>query len=228
MAGQFVKVPTAAEMQGQQDSYAQDRWSKHMTELGKVWQTRGESMQGLNEEQRKAKRDEMEWAWAEEDDAMRKKVQFDIDENAKKLEEGVRNKRAEQERLAFSFARVSPVSAYQLAVMNLAATDINLKTRYEDALNAYRTVFNQYKDKKQKESGATGGIRISFDSNSGLKIDTGREVALDLTEMPQFKASVVSLVQVAGLLAVDIGLLTLFTLASLAGALVAFLRYDVR
>jgi ABC-type transport system involved in multi-copper enzyme maturation permease subunit len=228
LAGQVVRVPTVAEMESQQDSFAKNRWNEHMKDLTKNWREREASMQGMNPEQRKAKRDEMEWTWAEQDDALRKKVQADIDENARVLQEGVRNKRIEQQKLAFAFARVSPVSAYQLAVMNLAGTDIDLKTRYEDALNSYRTTFNQYKDKKAKESGATGGLRITFDTNTGLKVDTGREMALDLSGIPQFKSTELSMAGMMGLLPVDIGLLFFFTLLAVGGAFIAFLRYDVR
>ena len=228
LAGQIVRVPTVAEMESQQDSYAKNLWNEHMKDLTKNWRDREASMQGLNAEQRKAKRDEMEWTWAEQDDALRKKVQADIDENARVLQEGVRNKKIQQQKLAFAFARLSPVSAYQLAVMNLSGTDIDLKTRYEDALNSYRTTFNQYKDKKAKESGATGGIRITFDSNTGLKIDTGREMALDLTGMPQFQPAEFSMAGIMGLLPVDIGLLFFFTMLAVVGGFIAFLRYDVR
>jgi hypothetical protein len=120
------------------------------------------------------------------------------------------------------------VAAFQLAAMNLSETDISLKTRYEDALNTYRTTFNQFKDRKQKESGNMGGLRITFDTNAGLKIDTGREVALDLTEAPQFRQASLSLGETIALLPLDTAILAALTLLTFAGALIAFLRYDVR
>ncbi|HTY38877.1 MAG TPA: ABC transporter permease subunit [Bacteroidota bacterium] len=228
LAGQIVKVPTIAEIEGQQESFSKNRWDDHMKDLQKVWKERSDMMRGLSEADQKAKRDEMEWTWAEQDDALRKKVQTDIDENMRKLQEGARNKRIEQQRLAFNISRVSPVAAFQLAVMDLSETDISLKTRYEDALNTYRTSFNQFKDQNQKASGNSGGLRISFNSNSGLKVDVGREVALDLTGAPQFKEVDLTLGEVLGRLPMDIALLSLMTLLTLAGSLIAFLRYDVR
>jgi hypothetical protein len=228
LAGQIVKVPTVAEIESQQDSFAKNRWNDHMKDLTKVWREREESMHGMTVEQRKAKRDEMEWTWAEQDDALRKSVQADIDENARKLQEGARNQRIEQQRLAFNMSRFSPVAAFQLAAMNLSETDISLKTRYEDALNTYRTSFNQFKDRKQKASGNLGGLRITFDTNAGLKIDTGREVALDLAEMPQFRQASLSLGETIALLPLDTAILAALTLLTFAGALIAFLRYDVR
>jgi len=228
LAGQIIKVPTVAEIESQQDSFAKDRWNDHMKEMTKTWREREESMRGLTPEQRKAKYDEMEWTWAEEADAQRKKVQADIDENARKLQEGARNQRIEQQRLAFNISRFSPVAAFQLAAMNLSETDISLKTRYEDELNSYRTTFNQYKDRKQKESGTMGGLRITVDSQAGVKIDTGREMALDLTDVPQFRSASLSLGEVLGLLPFDIAILVGLTILAFAGALIAFLRYDVR
>lgn len=73
-----------------------------------------------------------------------------------------------------------------------------------------------------------GGLRITFDTNAGLKIDTGREVALDLTEAPQFKSASLSMTETLGLLPLDIAILATLTMLTFAGALIAFLRYDVR
>ncbi len=228
ISGQLVRVPTVAEIESQQDGYAKDRWNRQMKNLSEVWSKREESMKGLTDDQRKAKRDEMEWTWADEDDRARKNVQKDIDENSRVLKEELRNKKLSQERIAFSVSRISPVSAFQLAVMSLAGTDINLKSRYEDGLNVYRTTFNQYKEQKQKESGGTGGLRISIDSKSGIKIDAGRELALDLSGMPQFQSAGVPFVGALTSTILDFGILTFLSLVAFASAFIYFLRYDVR
>jgi ABC-type transport system involved in multi-copper enzyme maturation permease subunit len=228
VAGQMMSVPTVAEVESQQDSFAKNQWNTHMKDMTERWRKRNESLQGLGEKERDAKRDEMEWAQAEEDQKSRKEMQNTIDENARKLKEGLRNRKMGQEKLAFALSRFSPVSAYQLAVMNLAATDVKLKTRYEDALNSFRTVFNQYKEKKQKESGNSGGLRISVDSQRGVKIDTGREMALDLSDMPQVQPVKVSFLEAFAPAIIDFGLLGAFTIFAFFGAFVAFLRYDVR
>lgn len=227
-AGQIIKTPTVAEIESQQDGFAKNRWNEEMKLMGERWRTRNESMNGLNEQERKAKRDEMEWTWAEEDDNARKKVQQDVDENSRKLREEFRNRTMEQQHLAFLLSRFSPVSAFQLAIMNLGGTDTGLKSRYEDALNAYRTAFNQYKDQKRKESGSIGGLRISVDSQSGVKIDVGREIALDLSGIPQFQLNRGTFVEAFAPTIVDFGLLGFFSIAALVGTFLAFLRYDVR
>ena len=228
VAGQMVTVPTVSEIESQQDTFAKNAWDSHMKVMSEKWRKRSESLEGLNEKDRKTKREEMEWAWAEEDRNDRNKLQNEIDENAKRLTEDLRNKKFTQERLAFALSRFSPVSAYQLASMTLAWTDINLKTRYEDKLNAFRTTFNQYKDQKQRESGATGGIRISVDSKTGIKIDTGREIALDLAGLPQYTYSRPDLGESVAPVIVDFGLMALYSLLAFAASFVMFLRYDVR
>ncbi|MBX2990716.1 MAG: ABC transporter permease subunit [Bacteroidetes bacterium] len=228
LAGRIVQVPTVAEVEARQDSYAKDQWSVHMKELGEEWRKRNTWLQQFPENERSTKREEMEWEWAEQDDGSRKLVQNAIDENARILKEELRNRKHEQERLAFMLSRFSPVSAFQLAVMNLAETDITLKARYEDALNIYRTAFNRYKQQKQKESGDSGGIRISVDSERGVKIDTGREIALDLSGIPEFTRERASISSVLARSIVDFGLLSLFSLIAFAAAFVMFLRYDVR
>lgn len=113
--------------------------------------------------------------------------------------------------------------------MNLAGTDIALKARYEDALNKYRPVFNTYKDKKQKETGNSGGFRIEVNSDTGVKIDAGRgKGVLDISEMPHFTHPMHSFGDAMESAVIDFGLLGFFSLAAFAGAFVRFLRHEVR
>ncbi len=228
LSGQIVKVPTAAEVQNRYDVFAKDQWNQRMKQMTDKWQERMKAMAGLTDEQRQAKQNEMRPQWDEEDNANRIATLKAIDANGRTLNEEVRNRKLAQERVAFSISRLSPVSAYQLAAMNLAGTDPDLKNRYEDLLNAYRTTFNDFRDRKQKESGSVGGLRISVDSKTGIKIDAGREIALDLSTVPQFVVASVPLMNVIGRAVVDYGLLAVYSLLALAGAFVAFRRYDVR
>ncbi len=228
VAGQMVNTPTAAEMQSQYDMFAKDRWDQEMKRMKDAWMERQRGMSGLTDEQREAKQRELRPQWEAEDNAARQAVLVDIDANNRKLTEDLRNKKRVQERIAFGVSRISPASAYQLAVMNLAGTDTDLKNRTEDLLNAFRTTFNNYKDRKEKESGNTGGLRISVDSRTGIKVDVGREIALDLSSVPQFVASTVPLANVLGQATIDAGLLLIYSLAAVAGAFFAFQKYDVR
>ncbi|RJP73004.1 MAG: DUF3526 domain-containing protein [Ignavibacteriales bacterium] len=229
LAGQVVNVPTIAEIEGKQDRYSKDRWDKSMKESQQRWIERNKGLDRLSESEREAYRDEKMWEWMEEEDKERKMVEADIDKNNKLLLEEVRNKKAIQEQLAFMFSRLSPVSSFQLVAQNIAGTGLNLKNRYEDAINQYRAEFNTYKEKKQKESGDIGGIRIMIDSEKGVKIDTDREKGtLDISSLPKFAAAPYQLQEGLSLAVIDIGLLSAFTILFFAAAFFFFLKYDLR
>jgi len=226
-AGQLVPIPTVAEIEGQQDGFEKNRWEKHRQDLQE--RRREAAMAGMNEKEREAYRDEHEWEWLEEDDKDRKQIQKDLSAFAQQLNENLRNRKAEQERLGFTLSRFSPVSAYQLAALNHAGTGVNLKSRYEDAMQNYRTTFTEYAEKKQKESGGMGGIRIEFNTNTGLKIGGDRDRGtLDLSDLPKFTPPEHTYAAAIAPTLIDFGLLGLYTLAAFAGAFVRFLRYDVR
>ncbi|MBI2427250.1 MAG: ABC transporter permease subunit [Ignavibacteriales bacterium] len=229
VAGHIITVPTVAEIEAQREAFSKDRWTEYEGTMQEKWKARNAPTQTMTKQEREAFRDSKMWEWMEEDDRDRKQVQVDIDEQAKKLNEDLRNRKAEQEYLAFVLSRFSPASAFQLAAMNLAGTDIALKSRYEDALNEYRPVFNTYKDKKQKETGNSGGFRIEVNSDTGVKIDAGREKGvLDISEMPQFTHPKHTFSDAMASAVIDFGLLGFFSLTTFAGAFVRFLRYDVR
>ncbi len=224
-AAQAVTVPTVAEMEAQQDAYAKDRWEEHRRTFEQRLAERQTILAPMSKGERDTYENDHLWNWMEEDDARRKEMQKEIDEQGVKLEEEVRNRKATQERLAFVLSRFSPASAYQLAVMDIAHTNIDLKSRYEDALRSYRTTFNDYTQRKQKESGGSGGIRVTMDTEKGMKIDLPRERgSLDLTDVPRFEHPGTPFIFPL----VDVAILLLATLFAFAGSVVGFLRYDVR
>jgi len=230
-AGKMVQVPSIAEIEGQIDGYSKQRWDRYMDELQNIWQTRNKEMEGMTKEQREAYRDEHMWNWMQETDEARKSIETDINDLSVQLRDNLRARKSVQERLAFTFSRFSPASAYQLAAMNLASTDIQLKTRYEEAMERYRTTLSEYADKKLEEEGAgsIGGFNISLSSDSGVKVSTGQgETTLDVSDMPRFQAPSRSFGQVISQTTIDFSLLFLYSIIALAGAFVSFLRYDVR
>lgn len=229
LAGQAVKVPTAAEIEGLQDGYEKNRWDKHGDELEERWQERNVQMAGMSADERETYQDEHLLEWMEQDDQARRAMQKDIMENSRKLNEYLRNRKAELEKLAFTLSRFSPASAYQLAAMSLAGTGIAIKTSYEDAMRNYRSTFVDYAESKRKASGGVGGIQVTMDSETGFKFSTDRDRGtLDLSDLPRFQPPQHSFADAIAPAAIDFGLLALYTIVACAGALVAFLRYDVR
>ena len=228
-AGQLVPVESVAQLEAKQEAFQKARWDQYSSELSEIWQTRNQEMEGMTQEESQAYRDDMEWTWLEEDDASRKQVQADIITNNRRLLEDAQNKKRVQEQMAFNIARISPVSSYQLAAMKLAGTDIELKTRYEETMRAYKDDFSTYIQEKQASEGGHGGFSINVDSETGVQIDFGRnDQTLDTSEMPQYLAPAIQASETLAKSVPDFGLLSLFIIMAFGGSFFAFLRYDMR
>jgi len=228
-AGQLIHVPAVAEIEAQQDGFERDQWQKLTQQVQERWRQRSAAMAGMSSQERTAYEDDHEWEWMQEEDKNRKALQREIEQYSIKLREELRNRKLQQETLAFTLARFSPASAYQLAAMNLAGTGIALKTLYEDAMHRYRDEFNAAVDKKSEAEGGGGGVQIRWNSDTGMKINMGREGgALEVSDLPRFTAPTVSFTQACAPTIIDFGLLGIYTILAFAGAFVAFLRYDVR
>jgi ABC-type transport system involved in multi-copper enzyme maturation permease subunit len=229
VAEQFIPVPTVAEADAQRDGYAKDAWDKHMRSLTERWRAREAEISGLSNEAREAYREDHMWSWMETDEADRKAVQSDIDAYGVRLQEDLRNRRATQEHLALFLARFSPAASYQLAAMEIARTDIGIKNLNEEAMERYRGEFKEYVDRKQKESGDTGGFRITVDSKKGFSFSAPRERGtLDISDLPRFVPVHTSIGEILQNSLVDACVLILFGLLALGGAVLGFHRYDVR
>jgi len=224
-AGQMVHVPRVAEIEGQRDGYAKDLWGEHYKKMEARWAEASCGGTGDDDHDNEAM-----WARMQEEDSLRRGVEKRIEEYEVKLLEDLRRNKREQERLAFTLARISPVSAYQLAAMSLAGTDITLKSRYEEAMSEYRGQLNEYVQRNQAESGDMGGfLSINIDSESGVTIGTGRDNAgLDVSDMPRFDPPYVTFAESVAPILPDVGILVLGILVSFLGSFIGFLRYDVR
>ncbi len=229
IAGQLVPVPSVAEVEGQHDAYAKQCWLKFSNDRENRWRERNAPMNNLGKEERDKYRDDHLWVWMEEDDSARKAAQQEIDGHAVKLNQELRNRQATQQALVYILSRFSPTASFQFTAMNLAGTDIDLKSRYEDAMNIYRETFNGFTGKKQKQSGGVGGIRVTFDTDQGFKFDVPRERgALNLGDLPQFTDPKSELREGIAHAIVDMGLMSFGTILLFAAAFIGFLRYDVR
>jgi hypothetical protein len=224
-AGQLVDVPSVAEIESQKDRFNTDRWDQLRRERSRAWNERNQVMSGMSEEERTDYTQANRNIWEEEENAAREASQAEMAEFARKLNEDLRNQKLQQERLAFILSRFSPASAFQLTAMNAGGTNTKLKTRYEDAMRAYRTTFTNFVESKREEERranqrSSGGGFVSFGS--------GNEEALDVGEMPRFEAPTESFNEAIQPSMIDFGLLALFSVVAFAGAFAAFLRYDVR
>ena len=226
-AGQLVSVPRVAEIEGRRDAFAQDLWSKHYKEMEE--RLREERQSGESGAPGHDSDQEM-WARMQREDSLRKDVEAQIQEFESDLFADLKRRREVQERLALTLSRFSPVSAYQLAAMELAGTDLAMKSRNEDAMTRYREEWLKHVQTKQAETGDMGGfVQIEISSETGLKIGGSRgDERIDLSDMPRYSPLRLSASEVLPSVSTDVTLLVLGGLAAFLGACVAFWRYDVR
>ena len=143
---------------------------------------------------------------------------------AAQLNEDRANRVAQREQVAFSLARLSPSASLTLATSELAGTSVSLKDEfYEQAMN-YQPVLANFL--KEKTGMNVGGRMVIFKVTDGSEEEEPEPI--DPTEIPAFTfqpppltASVVQAVP-------DMGVLLLYNLLFVAGAFIAFGRYDVR
>jgi ABC-type transport system involved in multi-copper enzyme maturation permease subunit len=211
-ATQIHPVPSASEVESRKEGFARERREQFFTELSSAFQARSQARKGLSEAERAAYDEENEWDWMVEDDERQKRMERDLAEHNRQIDEEINNARAVQQALGFTLSRFSPASAYQLAAMRLGQTDLGLKQRFMDALYTYRTSFLAYIDQKNP-----GGM-MSFGGNQPTE-------PLDLSDMPLFEARLSSSPDSTP---IDLIVLMGYIFGSVGLALVAFNRYDVR
>lgn len=217
-AGQVVRVANVAEIDAKKDRYSTDRWLAYRSARMQQRDQRESQMANMTEAERAVFRDANRQKWTEEEDALRQTTLEEIAEYSRKLDEDLNNQKAQMQAVAFTLSRFSPSSAYQIAAMNLAGTNIDVKTRYEQAMQDYRKAFNTFVDAKRQEERMQNRRRFGG----------GQDEPLDLTEMPRFQSPEYTYQEAVAPSVLDMGLLSLYVLAAFAGAFVAFLRYDVR
>jgi ABC-type transport system involved in multi-copper enzyme maturation permease subunit len=228
-AGQMITVPRVAEIEGQRDGFAKDQWAVHYKEMEGFWaDAHGNSE--IRDDEDEAINDARMWEQMQQQDAKRSAVEQRIQEYESKLLSDLRRRKEVQRRLAFTLARISPVSAFQLGAMQLAGTGVDLKSRYENAMSEFRTDFNDFVKKRKSETNDMGGMMmITIDSEKGMEIGTGRDdVQLDFEGMPVFQAPTLTLREAATPIIADMGILAIGILLSFFGSFLAFVRYDVR
>lgn len=228
-AGQIVRVPSLAEIKGIQANYEKEEWQTHYNKLGEIWEERNSVLSNMSENEKEEYKDNNNWNWMQEEDELRSGVLESIKNYSEKLNDNLRNKKSEMERLALTLSRFSPVSSYLLAAMNIGQTNIEQKSEIESRMNDYKNDFVTFTKKKQAESGGFGGIQIKMSTESGLQITDGRSsTKLDLSEMPQYTASKYNTAQVFRNTFIDIGLLVVYSIILFGISFMVFLKYDLR
>ncbi len=228
-AGQLVSVPTVAQIESQKDRYRRDRQRETGEARHTLWEQAMAPAEGLPEAERRAFYQANMAAFRETAEDLERGMEEQIAEHNRRVNEGLRNAKAEQERLAFLLSRLSPASAYKLTAMNLVGTNTSIKKRYEDQMLAYRETYNTYVEAKwQQERQARQQAAQKSNSPRMFWMTGSGNEAVDASDMPKFVASDEPVGSVIKASILDFGLLSVYTVLAFAGAFVAFVRYDVR
>lgn len=147
-----------------------------------------------------------------------------------RLREERANLQLTQEKLAFSLARISPVSQLSLAITSLAGTSLHLKDRFYGEANDYKQEFSNFlKDKTGISPNSMvrvkAKVRVGDDGESATQNPPSE---IDISELPRFEFANVGLRRAIADSTIDFGLLFLLNLVFFAASFVAFVRYDVR
>jgi ABC-type transport system involved in multi-copper enzyme maturation permease subunit len=222
LAGRAMPVPTVDEIESRLASYSTQARLEYVNDMSKRSRERFRSIGDMKPEDRaQAIKD-----FQADNDAKRKEMEQGITDYSARVYEDYYNQKSRQEFLAFSLAKISPASQFQLATMKLGGTDVGMKKRYEDAMKEYKTQYASYVQKK-------GGEGFRFQMSTGRGSTTGTmtgppQQKIDISEMPKFKDPAYSFgTSVTGAL-FDLGLLALFNVFAFVGAFIVFLRYDMR
>ena len=158
-----------------------------------------------------------------------KKVGEDHQKMLQKVEDDYAAKMQEQTRWSGIVARLSPLTSYNLAAFNLAASGIEQERRYIDALKQYSTSWEEYSNEKRKawdefmkQRQRAGGM-ITFTSQ-----DMERFSNLDLSDYPRFDFEYMTFRERAASVWMDITLLGVWAILFFMLAYISFLRYDVK
>ena len=226
-AGSVIQASGQAEIDAKVAAYKNTQWDEYQEDLGKKWEERNTAMEGMNPEERKAYRQEHEWEWMEENEEMRNELQRNIEMYRRRIQQEANNSKKRRKQIGFTLARVSPVAAYQLLVMDLSRTDIGLKRRYQEQLNRYQTELVNYVEEMSKKHNQTGGFRISI-TNEGVSIKDGRQSStLDISGMPGFTHPTRSLVEIVQATLFSFSTMLVMLAGVVIVSFVGIVRYDV-
>jgi ABC-type transport system involved in multi-copper enzyme maturation permease subunit len=222
LAGQAVPVATTDEIESRLASFTTQSWADFSQDMMKRSRERFKDVKDMKPEDR-----QQAFAnYQKESETKRKEMDQKISDYTSRLYEDYYNQKSRQELLAFSLAKISPASQFQLATMKLAGTDVALKKRYEDAMKEYKTKYGNYVSQK---GGGMFSIRMSAGRGSTSGSMTGpADTKVNISEMPRFNDPEYSFGAAVTSAMFDLGLLALFNVLAFVGAFVAFLRYDMR
>lgn len=215
IAGRAVDVPTVDEIGYQKAAYATERWKEHIAAIKdfQVPPVDPEDPEGMSS---------MMNAFNKFMDSLGQVREDKLAEYYGRLNEDRHNHENVRSKVAFALSRISPSASLSLATSTLAGTSTRLKDRFYEQSNNYQNSFIEFLNEKTGMNLRGGMIFISDDAD-----DTEKE-PIDAGEIPTYEYQPPPLKDTLNDALPDIGLLALFNIIFIAGAFVAFNRYDAR
>lgn len=206
IASQIKPIPSVHEITAQKDAYLQEIQKEAIAEQTKYFK---EHPRPEDPEERKQWQKDIQ-EWAEE---FRGELTSKIDEKNAAIERDYQAKMNQQQKLAENLSRASPASALMFASMSLARTGVNEHDRFLNSVKTYKPIFTKW---------------INGKMNEDRVLQEGKQVNVDLSDMPQHEFIPETLGDSFKRVLPDIILMIFLIILFFVGAYVSFLRYDVR
>jgi ABC-type transport system involved in multi-copper enzyme maturation permease subunit len=216
-AGQFYTVPTEASIESQKSAFMMQSLNKYRESVMKIYTDLQNEAKDLPKDQQDEFFKKRQIDIRDKAEVFRKEMEKENTDYGNRLYETAQNMRDRVERLGLSISRFSPSSLFQLAVMNLSGTDLDLKKRYVEELNQFRTKYNEFVQKKMLET-----------QTQSMRGNMGTGAPVDSKDLPRFIPPVQSLSSSITPSLIDIVILIFLTGLSVVWAFFGFQKYDLR
>ena len=168
--------------------------------------------------------------WQDEDLRARSEEHWNgIREEMQKVEDGYQAKVRDQTRWSGIAARISPLTSFVLASLDMAAAGLTQEEAFVEALKSYSQTWSEYSTEKEKawrefmekRRNSDGGVRIA-------SADMEQFNNLDLSDYPRFEFEYLPVAERLGQIYTDILLLVVWNVLFFMAAYLSFLRYEVQ
>jgi len=209
ISARSVDVPSVDEVATQKSRYRSQLWSEDMRKINQFTGPKTENIEELMN------------AFQQFMTNLAEERNNKLNELNQRLNEDKQNRQNVQEKIAFGLARISPASLFSLSVSNLAGTSIDLKQTFIKAANDYQAIYARFLKTKLNGSLPEAGMVMRT-------IDDGDTEPIDTTELPEFTFTGQSTTEVLNASVIDLSLLVIFNLLLFGGAVLTFIKFDVR
>jgi ABC-type transport system involved in multi-copper enzyme maturation permease subunit len=211
VAGQMNPVPTVNEVRAEQAmlraEFHASVWDRTVDQV----QAQGGSTNWSNRESRRMMFDIR--------NSLRDEMEPDYEKENEKLVDDFKRKQANLTNLAIALSRISPASAVTYLGMNLTGTGYPDQENFLDQLTGHRARFSEFVETERDKE------RDERDKSNSGPTDRGE---LNISNMPEFKYSRLSLSESFEYALPDLVALILVSIIFYLVAFVMFLKYDVR